>query len=78
MINLDEKIEKNMAKDLILEKMYDVSKHGQHRPYTLSFSGITICWYCSEKRRKLLGWRQWFVSHQVEFPCEVVLKGETP
>lgn len=46
-----------------------IDPHDAHAPYTLAFSGVTICCACSRNQREARRWWQWFKETQVRWPC---------
>lgn len=64
--------------DAKLARQYNIHPHSAHAPYTLTYSGLTICHHCSqEARRNASVWRRWFGKPTtVLFPCPF-LTGES-
>lgn len=67
---LDERMDRFRQRDQARAQMVGMDLHEPHAPYTLTMSGATICWVCTQARKKEIKWWQWWKNPQVLWPCE--------
>lgn len=67
---LDERMERFRQRDQERARLAGMDLRAPHAPYTLTFSGITICHVCTQAKKQSTKWWQWWKNWQVEWPCE--------
>lgn len=71
---LDERMDRFRQRDQTRAELAGMDLHEPHAPYTLTFSGITICHVCTQAKKQATKWWEFWKNWQVEWPCEFANK----